>query len=471
MTVAEQSDCENKKLKNERLTAKYLIEILDITFSVIYKFSIGVGALLIVLYLSSMSFYPALSASDVVLLVFLATMFGFVFTVTLLYGALGCLWIVTGIEASMRVTGRLRENPRSARRKKLRIQVARVRSGESSAFAHISRKLRKILKRDQRGKSPVRSLRPEFAKGMLPFWMSVIVFFTLGLAFYELADTRRLFIGAALAGFTLILVAGSVFRSRAVATLDSRVERKAAAKFFALGLLASTIVYATFAGFSSQVDIVMSLLGMRTTSTTVEVSEREGARLMMISDALTFPVVDCRKASSGRILAHYATVPWHGVGERSRLEFNIPAEIQPMPGLAAERPWKRAAVSVDASQTTVIDTTPRLARCLPYSTKAMYEGESATFSESGKRALQSMLRVLSRDKFVDAAHVKIYVDHESDKPLALERSEAVAQHLRRLAVEVGFEISTQVKVGSTSFKLVPDSDIEVWIGKSGLLQF
>jgi len=469
--VVEQADGENKKVVSGALIGKDLLEILDLAFSVIYKFSIGVGAILIVVYLSSMGFYPAFSASEVVFLVFLTMMFGFVFTLTLMYGALGCLWIVTGVEAIMRMRGRLRENPGADRRKKFRSQLRKAKAKKRSISLSIRKRLRKVFKTDQRGKAPVRSLRPEFAKGWMPFLMSILVFGISGLVFFELAETRRLFIGAAIAGFTLILVAGSVFRSQPATTRGSRVESRAVAKFFAWGLLASTTVYAVFAGFSTQLDIVMSQLGMRSISATVEVSEGETARLMMISDALSFPVVDCRKASSGRILAHYATVPWHGVGEKSRLEFNIPGEKERMPGLAGERPWKHAAVSVDASQTTVIDTNPRLARCLPYSTKAMYGVNDAEFSEFGKRALESMLRVLSRDRSADSAHIMIYVDHESDKALAQERSDAIAQQLRRISAEVDMKITTQVKKGSASFTLVPGFDIEIWIGRSGLLQF
>lgn len=448
--------------------AKSLLEVLDVGFSVVYKFSIGMGALVVLLYLTSIRFYPALSASEVVLLVLLATMFGFIFTIALLYGSLACLWILSAVEVAMASTGRYRENPDARRRKALRKRVAAERAKKNSKLIWLSHKLRKLIRTNQVGKLPVRSLRPKFARGVMPQITSLFIFLFALLAFYEITDTRRLIIGAVLAGFTLLLVGGSVFRAGDVKTSPAQVEPKAVAKFLLWALVASTIVFVTFAGLSPPVNLAVASLGLRTASATVEVGEAEGSRLAMVSDALSFPVVDCRPASKGKILVHYADVPWHGVGEISRFEFSIPGDREPLPGLGREKAWKSAAISVDANGTTIIATSPRLAQCLPYSTKALYVKETADISSSGERLVESMLRMLDRHAPIDGLRAVFFVAHESDIPLADERALALTQQLRRLTDMSGMQIATEVSVGRPLRAVMPDSDVEIWVGSSGI---
>ncbi|MFY2840907.1 hypothetical protein HGQ98_02495 [Achromobacter ruhlandii] len=448
---------------SERVGAgKSLLEVLDIGFSVLYKFAVGTGAIVLLVYFGTISFYPALSIGEVVLLVFMAVMFGFVYALSLGYGVVSALWVVTVVEFTMRLFGQARENPGVIRRRQLRQRVRRGKRRRAGLTARILRRLRGYMRRARLGKRAVRSLRPAGAKGLFPLGISVLCFALFAMLFVLREEVRAFLAGALFAGFALLLIGGSILREEGAGPIT----RKQIAKRLFLALIGSTVVFTMISGAFVPASMAANKLGLRSVNRIVEISDAESRRLLLISEALGFPVFDCRTTTPGSVLLHHVDVLWHGVGDKSRLQFVVPGERKPMWDLTPAKSWKEAAISVEAKSTSIVDTSPGIASCLPYHSGSLFLAGAAEMSDSGNLAMHALQRMARRMDFSGKIDVFVFVDRAVALDLGESRAAALGRALETAlpAWHGRLEIRTRVLVGQSAFQLLPSTDVEIWIG-------
>lgn len=441
---------------------KALLQILDVGFSVLYKFAVGAGALVLLIYFASIGFYPALNVSEVVLLVFMTVMFGVVYVVTVGYGALSAFWVISAVEFSMRLYGRARENPGVERRKKLRRKVLEKKRSRVSFLNRGCSRLRGFMRRRRQGRRAVRSMRPAGIKGLLPALLSILAFGVFLLVFLVREETRGFIAGAFVAGFILLSIAGSILRDGDPTPLA----RKAIAKRLFIALLGSTIVFMGVAGAFVPTSLTLTKLGLRSMNMTVEVSDAELKRLALVSETLDFPVVDCRAATKGSVLLHYVDVLWHGVGDKSRLSFAVPGERKRLWDLSPAVAWKEASLSIDSKSTSILAARPRVASCIPYSSAYMFDAGDAAFSARGRRTMDSLSKVVGRADSSRTIDLFFFVPAADALALGESRADALARQLEGAlsSPEYPVTVSTRVRVGEAPFQLLPSSDIEIWVG-------
>lgn len=460
----------NDSGSSERIhVGKSVLEILDVGFSVLYKFAVGAGALVLLAYFASIGFYPALSVGEVVLLVFMAVMFGVVYVITIGYGAMSSYWMISVVEFSMRFIGRARENPGPERRKRLRRRAAKAKRSWIPFLSRRYRKIRGFMRRRRLGRHAVRSLRPAGVKGPLSMILSVLAFGFLLLVFLLRQETRGLVVGAFVGGFILLLIGGTILRDGAREPLA----RKAIAKRLFLALIGSTVVFVGVAGVFVPASIAVNKLGLRSMNMTVEVSEGELKRLALVSEALSFPVLDCRVTTRGSVLLHYVDVLWHGVGDKSRLSFSLPGDRKPWWDLSPAIARKEAAISVDAKTTAVLETRPRIAPCIPYSSAQIFVAGDAAFSEPGREAMASLSKMAGKSDFSGRIDLFFAVPNTDALALGELRADALARQLEESlsSPEYPVKVSGQVRVGKTELQWMSSSDVEIWIGGAPLDRF
>lgn len=71
------------------------IAILDLVTTLTYKLAVAAGAIVTLTYLFDIQFFPSgLTPGEVVFFIFVALMFGFLYCIFLLFGAMSALWLL-----------------------------------------------------------------------------------------------------------------------------------------------------------------------------------------------------------------------------------------------------------------------------------------------------------------------------------------------------------------------------------------
>jgi hypothetical protein len=303
------------------------IENVNHLASLAYKMALAIGVIVVFSYLFSIKFFPpTLAAGEVILFVFIALAFSFIYGLFWIYGTFSALWL-------LQVAIWLRHKCRFTRKKlssfyPLRYiqEIAALPTSRWwGRLRWIPRKIRQFRKAVTRKcRTPLNKL-PSPLRGVFPVVFSLVVFIVMlrlvllkGLMVFTL-----LWIGFFLAGiFTLLMLIAvtSGEQPDAVARTSIRPIFWWQYAFFFFLPLAFVLFYS---GPMTLPQMAFNAMGIRSPNVSIEVAEAELGAVERASEFIGRPILDCRGTTDGRLLLHGADVLWTGIGATSLVSFSL----------------------------------------------------------------------------------------------------------------------------------------------------
>ena len=295
--------------------------------SLAYKIALAIGAIVVFSYLFSIQFFPAsLAPGEVVLFVFIALAFSFIYGLFWMYGTFSVLWVLQLAIWLMPKCRFRRKKLSSFRPWRYMQEIAALPTSRWwPGLRWIPTRIRQFRKAATRSSSSPLNNIPGPLRGAFPSLFSITVFIVMlslvlvkGLMVFTL-----LWIGFFLAGlFTLsmLIAVKSGWPAGAVARGSLRPIVWWQYAFFFFLPLAIVLFYA---GPTRLSQLAFEAMGIRSPNVSIEVAEAELGAVERASELIGRPILDCRRTAAGRLLLHGADVLWTGIGTTSLVSFSL----------------------------------------------------------------------------------------------------------------------------------------------------
>lgn len=328
------------------------IAILDLVTTLTYKLAVAVGAVVTLTYLFDIRFFPSsLTPGEVVFFIFVALMFGFLYCIFLLFGAMSAVWLL------------------------------------------------QLLSWLERGRARCRGSHGRAALFVVPAGLRGVGYFLVSLFFF-LLSLLHLFAAAQPSLFLLILIffcAG--FLTLFIGTAGTQAGITGAAgqpkpprKWAQLAavFVAPLVLVLFFGPFMKMVHMAFQLLGVRIPDVSIEVPESELGEIERVTEVLGRPILDCRKSAGGRLLLHHADVLWTGIGGVSLVSFSV--RTKPEAGIFSPELaiLKVATLRLDAATMRIIKSRPALNPCFDLSNDLLFKTGSEQLLPTAQARLQAL---------------------------------------------------------------------------------
>ncbi|WP_171985009.1 OmpA family protein [Janthinobacterium sp. LM6] len=317
-----------------------------------YKLAVAVGAIVTLTYLFDIRFFPSsLTPGEVVFFIFVALMFGFLYCIFLLFGAMSAVWLLQLLSWLER-----------------RVSRCHAFHGRPALF-----------------------VVPAGLRGVGYFLISMF-FFLLSLLYAFAGAQPSLFLLLTIffcAGFlTLFIGTAGTEAGITVAGTQPRPPRKLAQ--LAAVFVAPLILVLFFGPFMKMVHMAFQLLGVRIPDVSIEVPESELGEIERVSEVVGRPILDCRRSAGGRLLVHHADVLWTGVGGVSLVSFSV--RTKPEAGIFNPEPaiLRVATLRLDAATMRIIKSRPALNPCFDLSNDLLFKTGSEQLLPTAQPRLQAL---------------------------------------------------------------------------------
>ena len=328
------------------------IAILDLVTTLTYKLAVAAGAIVTLTYLFDIQFFPSgLTPGEVVFFIFVALMFGFLYCIFLLFGAMSALWPLQLLSLSERC-----------------IATRRAFHGRAALF-----------------------VVPAGLRGVGYFLVS-LSFFLLSLHFAFAGAQPSLFLLILIffcAGFlTLFISTAGTQAGITVAGAQPKPQRRLAQ--LAAVFVAPLVLVLFFGPFMNMVQMAFQLLGVRIPDVSIELPESELGEIERVTEVVGRPILDCRRGAGGRLLVHHADVLWTSVGGVSLVTFSV--RTKPEAGIFSPEPTilRVATLRLDAATMRIIKSRPALNPCFDLSNDLLFKTASAQLLPTAQARLQAL---------------------------------------------------------------------------------
>lgn len=405
-------------------TTKKWVEAFNGIATLLYKIAAAAGAVITFLYLFSIDFFPqGLTPGEVVFFVFVALAFGILYFVLLLYGAYSSVWIVQLMTYAIRLA-RFRASPPPAHVwPELRSKIAERRKHSriwqrSIGSAH--GRFRMFRRWASRSASQDFQPLPEALRGPFVAAVSCFVFLIMALSavLAAIAPMSELLISFLVGGFVLL------------ALLPRDTKNQLALPTWLRWLLATTlplVIVVVFAKPTPLLHIVFQGLGIRVTQATIEIPDSEAATFERISELIERPIIDCRKASEGRLLVHGVDVLWNGIGNQVLLAFTVPARADRGLFEREKPPLKQATIRLDASQVLILRTMPPINPCFDLPADMLFETASFNLTDEARHRLDQLV---AATKSLGTPSDLLVRGHSDPRPISNELARSLGDNQR-----------------------------------------
>ncbi|MDO8040201.1 OmpA family protein [Janthinobacterium sp. SUN137] len=353
------------------------IAILDLVTTLTYKLAVAVGAIVTLTYLFDIQFFPSsLTPGEVVFFIFVALMFGFLYCIFLLFGAMSAVWL-------LQLCSWLEK----------RVSRRYAGCGQATLF---------VVPAGLRG---------------VGYCLVSLFFFLLSLLYAFAGARPSLFLLILIffcAGFlTLFLGTAGTQAGITVAGAQPKPQRRLAQ--LAAVFVAPLVLVLFFGPFMKMVHMAFQLLGVRIPDVSIEVPETELGEIERVTEVVGRPILDCRRSAGGRLLVHHADVLWTGVGGVSLVTFSV--RTKPEASIFSPEPvvLKVATLRLDAATMRIIKSRPVLNPCFDLSNDLLFK----TGSEQLLPTVQPRLQALASAILASGTPHDIMVRGHSDaRPFA-----------------------------------------------------
>ncbi|PIF08257.1 OmpA family protein [Janthinobacterium sp. 13] len=328
------------------------IAILDLVTTLTYKLAVAVGAIVTLTYLFDIQFFPSsLTPGEAVFFIFVALMFGFLYCIFLLFGAMSAVWL-------LQLCSWLEK----------RVSRRYAACGQAPLF---------VVPAGLRG---------------VGYCLVSLFFFLLSLLYAFAGARPSLFLLILIffcAGFlTLFLGTAGTQAGITVAGAQPKPQRRLAQ--LAAVFVAPLVLVLFFGPFMKMVHMAFQLLGVRIPDVSIEVPETELGEIERVTEVVGRPILDCRRSAGGRLLVHHADVLWTGVGGMALVTFSV--RTKPEAGIFSPEPvvLKVATLRLDAATMRIIKSRPVLNPCFDLSNDLLFKTGSEQLLPTAQPRLQAL---------------------------------------------------------------------------------
>ncbi len=342
-----------------------------------YKLAVAAGAIVTLTYLFDIQFFPSgLTPGEVVFFIFVALMFGFLYCIFLLFGAMSALWLLKLLSL-------------------LEMRVARRRAAHAQATLFVV---------------------PAGLHGSGHFLLSLL-FFLLSLfyAFTLVQSSLLLLITIFFCAGFLALMLGTAGTQGGITVAGAQPKPQRRLAQLAAVFVAPLVLVLFFGPFMKMVHMAFQLLGVRIPDVSIEVPDSELGEIERVTEVVGRPILDCRRGAGGRLLVHHADVLWTGVGGVSLVTFSV--RTKPEAGIFSPEPTilRVATLRLDAATMRIIKSRPALNPCFDLSNDLLFK----TGSDQLLPTAQARLRALASAIVASGTPRDILVRGHSDtRPFA-----------------------------------------------------
>jgi hypothetical protein len=382
--VLERNDANAKRIENVNHLA-----------SLAYKIAIAIGAIVVFSYLFSIKFFPsALAPGEVILFVFIALAFSFIYGILWIYGTFSALWLLQ-LVSYIRGKCRFRRRKLSPFPPLRYIQeiAALPTSRWWPRLRWIPRKIRQFRKGATRNsRTPLNKL-PSPLRGVFPVSFSLVVYIVMlslvlvkGLMVFTL-----LLIGCFLAGFFTLLMLIAVTSSEQP-DADTRQSRRSIVwwqyAFFFFLPLAFVLFYS---GPMTLPQMAFNAMGIRSSNVSIEVAEAELGAIERATEFIGRPILDCRRTAEGRLLLHGADVLWTGIGAISLVSFSLRGPDRSTIFGTEQVVRKKTSLRFDSVSSRVITSSPAMDICFDLTHDLGFESHGEELSADIQERLHDVV--------------------------------------------------------------------------------
>ena len=418
-----------------------------------YQLVIAVGAVITFAYLFSINFFPVgLTAGEVVLFVFIALAFGFVYSIFWLYGTFSALWAfqtVLWIVYKLRTLYHSLLHERRPRSDIYLLHTARWRPGKRWQPTRIRRPQRKNIAAYSQ-----KMLLPHVFQGCLLGLSSLMTFMLMAaVAFSKANVVFTEFLEAFFFSGIFTLLFLWIFSNIQKST-DGKAHG-AAPSYFVLGLVFVAFplgIVIFFIGVKALLYPVFAGIGIRMPNVSIELPESERDSIDRAAEALGRPLLDCRRTAGGRLLVHDADIIWTAVGSVSLVQFNS-SESSATPFGTRETISRKVDLRIDTANLHIIKAVPQLDPCFDISSDMAFQAGSHVLSSAAVQSLKEMVAAIKMGG--TPAHIMVRSHGDADNAAgALDGASPDHQNLLKLRAGAVAELLTSLlsadKPGVTS---------------------
>jgi outer membrane protein OmpA-like peptidoglycan-associated protein len=328
------------------------IAILDLVTTLTYKLAVAAGAVVTLTYLFDIQFFPSgLTPGEVVFFIFVALMFGFLYCIFLLFGAMSALWLLKLLSL-------------------LEMRVSRRRAAHAQATLFVV---------------------PAGLHGPGHFLLSLL-FFLLSLfyAFALVQSSLLLLITIFFCAGFLALMLGTAGTQGGITVAGAQPKPQRRLAQLATVFVAPLVLVLFFGPFMKMVHMAFQLLGVRIPDVSIEVPDSELGEIERVTEVVGRPILDCRRGAGGRLLVHHADVLWTGVGGVSLVTFSV--RTKPEAGIFSPEPTilRVATLRLDAATMRIIKSRPALNPCFDLSNDLLFKTGSDQLLPTARPRLRAL---------------------------------------------------------------------------------
>jgi outer membrane protein OmpA-like peptidoglycan-associated protein len=137
-------------------------------------------------------------------------------------------------------------------------------------------------------------------------------------------------------------------------------------------------------------------LGIRAKQVSIELPEAEAGAVERIADIIQRPLLDCRRAQSGKVLVHSANVLWTGVGEQTLIRFDSDGDGKR--ALFAPRSTKTpyGRLKIETKTIQIIKTVPPIDPCFDLPGDLLFDAGKYTLQVDAKDRIKELVESIKK---------------------------------------------------------------------------
>lgn len=400
----------------------YDVEKMNGTASLLFKGTLSVGVLVVLIYCVRIGFFPVgLTLSDSLLFIFLAVGFG-VFYV---------LWIGMGFICVY---------------------------GSSLAYDEcLKTRSRSIIKQQNRAFTPEEEVQLKYdLSAWIMFTAAVLMFISLVAIAWTLRDVFVLLIPL-MSGW-ICLYATVKWKPMDPGTDPTEVEQREKLRKWMVVVAVAVVPILAMSFINVLVNINMKKLGFRHENVSLILDDKNYKTLTVATRSIGLQILGCPGDSAGNNIVHNVDLLWYGFGERALVQLGGPGKsVEPA-----------ARLELDRQGVSVLSLTDMKARrslsykaCLNLEVGSLFESNGAQPNAQGQRKINEFrrqLRQFSKASGLSVVEVSIagYADRQplkakgdSNRELSRRRALTVSGYLGSLLVPLEDDRKSVLGLGVT----------------------